>query len=227
MVTRAGSAVRMPTPHDKRTLYVTLVLMAVSLFPLIFSSGLRLLTFLIPLGYMLNGSLRHNRPWSEVGIKRGFRNDFRQTWYLFGTVAILLQIGLPVLFLAFWPDMLQHIEARLPSVGGSLAGTSAVVGLIALIIPLALMEEVVFRVVFQERLGWFTGVPTAIIVVSVIFGLAHWSAGSLPLVVADVALVTLDGAFYGVIYAKTHNLLLSWMAHSAADIIGLLALLVV
>jgi membrane protease YdiL (CAAX protease family) len=38
---------------------------------------------------------------------------------------------------------------------------------------LTLVEEGVFRVVFQERMSWYTGTPAAIGVAAVLFGLAH------------------------------------------------------
>ena len=31
---------------------------------------------------------RHNRPWQELGLKRGFVTDFKRVWYYFGIDAL-------------------------------------------------------------------------------------------------------------------------------------------
>jgi membrane protease YdiL (CAAX protease family) len=69
-------------------------------------------------------------------------------------------------------------------------------------------------------------VPAAILAAAVLFGLAHavGTTASPGVVLADVAGVTLDGIFFGIIYARTHNLLVTWAAHHAADVVGVIAL---
>jgi membrane protease YdiL (CAAX protease family) len=91
------------------------------------------------------------------------------------------------------------------------------------------MEEMVFRVTIQERLSWFIGTLPAILFASVIFGLAHavGTSGSLLIILTDVAGVAIDGAFFGIIYAKTHNLALTWATHYTADVVGLIALVLI
>jgi membrane protease YdiL (CAAX protease family) len=91
------------------------------------------------------------------------------------------------------------------------------------------MEELVFRVAVQERLSWFIGTPAAILFASIMFGLVHsvGTSGSLRVILTDVAGVAIDGAFFGVIYAKTHNLALTWATHFTADVFGLIALVLI
>lgn len=43
----------------------------------------------------------------------------------------------------------------------------------------------------------------------------------------DVAGVMLDGIFFGIIFAKTKNLAVTWTTHYVADIVGIIALLTV
>ena len=94
---------------------------------------------------------------------------------------------------------------------------------------LTLVEELVYRAVIQERLSWFIGTPAAILVAAVLFGLAHGvgASGSPRIDLLDVAGVTLDGVVLGLIYARTHNLAVTWMTHYAADVVGLLAIVTV
>jgi membrane protease YdiL (CAAX protease family) len=176
---------------------------------------------------------RHNRPWQELGLKRGFVADFKRVWYYFGIDALLFQVLPPTFGIAFvfgyYPELLSHITGRLSVNFGTLEGMSTVGGLLAAALILTLMEELVFRVHIQERLSWFIGTPAAILLASVIFGLAHavGTSGSLLVVLTDVAGVALDGAFFGIIYAKTHNLALTWATHYTADVVGLIALLLI
>lgn len=71
--------------------------------------------------------------------------------------------------------------------------------------------------------------PAAILVAALLFGLAHavGASGHPQVVLSDVAGVTLDGVIFGIVYAKTHNLAVTWATHYAADVVGLLALMTV
>jgi membrane protease YdiL (CAAX protease family) len=176
---------------------------------------------------------RRGRPWSELGIKPGFIADLRRVWYLTGLDAVVLQVLPPTVGLAFLlgfgPELVDHITTRLPVDVGSTAGLAEVGSLLVVALVLTLIEEVVFRVTFQERLSWFLGTPAAILVAAILFGLVHavGTTGSPQVILSDVAGVTLDGIFFGLIYARTHNLLVTWATHYAADVVGLLALLTV
>jgi membrane protease YdiL (CAAX protease family) len=124
--------------------------------------------------------------------------------------------------------VLKDITGRLAINFGSLSGAYAIGGLLASALILTLMEEVVFRVTIQERLSWFIGTPLAILFATVLFGLVHFvgATGLSPSAMLDVLGVMLDGAFFGIIYAKTHNLAVTWFTHYVADAMGVLFLVV-
>jgi membrane protease YdiL (CAAX protease family) len=127
--------------------------------------------------YAIDGPLRRNRPWGDLGLKRGFGADFRRVWYYFGIYALLFQIRPPTLGIAFvfgyYDQLLQGITGRLSVNFGSIEGLSAVGGLLGAALVLTLFEEVVFRVKNQESLSWFIRRPAAILFTSVTFGLVH------------------------------------------------------
>jgi hypothetical protein len=50
------------------------------------------------------------------------------------------------------------------------------------------------------------------------------TTGSLQVILTDVAGVAIDGAFFGIIYAKTHNLAVTWATHYTADFVGVIVL---
>lgn len=175
----------------------------------------------------LGGLASGRRPWGEAGIKRGFLADFRRVLLYFAIVALLLQVLSPTLLasyaLEFYSQEVAHIIGRLTLTFGTVAV------LIASAFVLTLIEEVVYRVTIQERLSWFIGTPAAVIVTSIIFGVAHEIAttGGLPTILADYGGVVLDGLFFGAIYAKTHNLAVTWATHFVADIVGIVTLFVI
>ena len=225
---------RVASPHDRRARYqvallvgLLLVALAVSLYK---GQDLFILAYVVAIIYALRGPVRHHRSWQELGIKGGFLKDLRAVWPYSATVAVLFQVVPPTLALAFvlgyGPELVEHITARLPIGVGSQGGAPAVAGLLAAALVLTLIEEVVYRVTIQERLSWFIGTPAAIVVAAVIFGLAHavGTSGSPQVILTDVAGVVLDGLFFGIIYAKTHNLAVTWATHYAADVVGLLVL---
>ena len=61
-------------------------------------------------------------------------------------------------------------------------------------------------------------------------GLAHAASGtsaSFHLVFVDSAGVALDFIVFGIIWARTHNLAVTWATHYAADVMGIIALTVI
>ena len=183
--------------------------------------------YIIAIVVGFGGLISGRRPWSEAGIKRGFAGDFKRALPLFAIVALVLQILPPPLgvsyALGFYSEEVAHITGRLTLTFGT------VVVLVLASVVLTLLEEAVFRVTIQERLSWFIGTPTAIILASLLFGMAHeiTATGSLPVVLTDYGGVVLDGLFYGAIYARTRSLSVTWATHFAADIVGIITLFVI
>ena len=238
MVVTTGG--RESSPHDRRAMLSVLGLLALLVFTIglgVFVpkySSLYIFGYIMIISYAVSGPLRKNRQWSDLGIKRGFVKDFKKVWYYFAIDAIVFQLVPPVLGVAYlfgyYPQLLHHITGRVATdFGGPLALNATLLIILALTAVLTLMEEVVFRVTIQQRLSWFIGAPAAIAVATAVFGLAHavGAAGLLPIITLDVAGVMLDGIFFGVIFAKTKNLAVTWVTHYMADVIGIIALLTV
>ncbi len=82
------------------------------------------------------------------------------------------------------------------------------------------------RAFLQQRMSTYVGTPAAIVVAAALFGLAHavGATGSPQVVLCDVGGVVLDGLFFGLIYARTRNLCVTWATHYAADVVGIVAL---
>ncbi len=223
--------------HERRIRWVPAGLLVLFLITLAVSllngQDVFIFAYIMIASYAVGGPRRYGRPWSELGVKRGFVGDLRRVWHLATLDAVVFQVLPPALGIAFLfghgGELVDHITARLPVDVGSGAGLAAVGSLLALALVLTLVEEIVYRATIQEYLSSFVGTPAAILLAAVLFGLAHavGTSGSPAAVLADIAGVTLDGVFFGLIYAKTHNLLVTWATHYAADVVGLLALVLV
>ena len=233
---RAAKPAREPTPHDRRALYGILLVLGILVASIAVSipahKNIYIFGYITAIVYATNGPMWRNRPWRELGLKRGFTTDFRRVWYLVAIVVGLFQLlppsfGIAHLF-GYYSELVRHMSARLPVTIDSQKGIAALAGLLALTLVLTLMEELVFRVTIQERLSWFIGTPAAILIASVLFAAAHAAVtGSAHVILADTAGIAIDGILFGIIYAKTHNLALTWATHYAADVVGIIALLVI
>jgi CAAX protease family protein len=81
------------------------------------------------------------------------------------------------------------------------------------------------RTLIQGRLSPFLGIPAAIGVASLVFGLSHYSAGPFWIVALDISSIIFDSILFGIIYARSNNLVVSWAAHYLGDVLGLLFLI--
>jgi uncharacterized protein len=197
------------------------LVMAASLGIGLINPGLKIIGILIPVVYMLvERPLRH-RTWTEIGFNlKGFPKG------VIANLGWILLVGVGTQALAVFgafawlPAFSQHVIARLPMD----ASTISISVVIALLIS-TLGEEIIYRGLFQNRISAFLPVSAAIALSSLIFGLMHYSPGPALVVLVDVSLVIVDSVIYGIIFARSRNVFVSWAAHFLADIVGLAFLL--
>jgi membrane protease YdiL (CAAX protease family) len=214
----------------KRNLILVLVGFVLSIVASFYKDGLYIMGYIIAIVYSTHGISRHKRSWAELGVKRGFGTDMKKVWYYSVVDAVVFQVIPPMILVAFafgyGAEVLQEIKTRVSAVY-SLANPTSIATFLAIALVLTLMEEIAFRVTVQERLSWFIGTPSAIGIATILFCLVHavGASGNPLVILTDIAGVAIDSVFFGIIYAKTHNLALTWFTHYAADVVGLLALL--
>jgi membrane protease YdiL (CAAX protease family) len=206
-----------------RALYVALGFVILSMIPGLLVSKAKPFAYIPPLVYIFAEIRRHGRPLEELGIKfRDFKKDLLNNWFLFLLVGIFLQLPIPLIAMFYWQDLLQHIRERIPFLNPSSIST-----LILTIIVIALFEELIYRGLLQQRLNWFLNGFLAIVIASCIFGLQHFTPGNPAIVAVDLAGVAIDGMVYGWIYYRSRSVFVSWLAHVAADIIGVAILMLI
>lgn len=207
---------------NNRVLLETIIVTVVSLGGILLLPQLKLIFVLLPIVYVLIERRQRHRTWADLGFKfNTFWADLRSNWFWFVLVGVISQ---PVWFLierAIDPKIVDHIIERLPF--PPTAG-----GLFVYAIPLAIVligEELAHRTLIQGRLTPFIGTTAAIAVASLVFGLSHYSPGSFTVVALDISSIIFDSILFGIIYARSNNLIVSWAAHLLGDILGLVCLI--
>ena len=207
--------------HPASPWWEIIVVMLSSLTISLLFPSLEIVGLLIPLAYLIiEHHLRH-RTWLESGFRlKTFPQDLLHNlgWVLLVGVAFQALAVFGTYF--FLPEFSAHIIARLPFE----AQTININLLIALLVA-TLMEEIIYRALYQNRLSDFLPVPAAILLSSLVFALMHYAPGPILIVFIDLALILLDSVIYGIIFARSHNVFVSWMAHFLADVVGMICLL--
>jgi membrane protease YdiL (CAAX protease family) len=205
---------------SNRVLLETLLVATIAVCGMLFLPQAKLLFALIPPAYLLIERRLRQRTWADLGFKFStFWQDLRANWIWVVLVGVLAQPLTALLAKAFVPAYLEHVLARLPFPQDISWGTFLPLLAISLI-----AEELTFRTLIQGRLTPFIGSVGAILLASFLFGISHFAAGALFIVVIDIAAIFIDSILYGIIYARSKNLIVVWAAHLLGDILGLIFL---
>ena len=205
---------------NKSVLLETILVMSVTLLGMWFIPTAKTLFALIPIAYLLIERRLRKRTWADLGFSvRTFWADLRANWILFVLVGFVMQPAAALWAKAYFPEFLAHVQARLPFESGISWGV-----LLPLLAVSLLGEEMTYRTLLQGRITPFIGAPAAVVVGSVLFGLAHVAPGAGLVVLVDVGLIVVDSILYGTIFARCNNLWVVWLAHFIGDVLGLLVL---
>lgn len=206
---------------NKTVLFETILVTAVTLLGMWFVPAAKTIFALIPVAYLLIERHLRKRTWGELGFNlRTFWADLRANWILFLLLGFIIQPLTALWAKAYFPEFLAHVQARLPFESG--------IGWVVLLPLLAvslLGEEMTYRTLIQGRLTPFIGIPAAVGVASILFGLAHFAPGAGIVVLTDIGLIVIDSILYGTMFARRNNLWVVWLAHLLGDILGLLVLI--
>jgi membrane protease YdiL (CAAX protease family) len=200
----------------RRLLHETVLLLSITFAAQFLHKDLRAIFTFAPLAYFLIEHYLRRRTWAEAGLSfREMPRAVAVTWPLILLVSVIVQFLVVWAATAWLPGFIDHVIARFPFPIGQTADHWGAV--VAGTLVGTWIEEVSFRALFQERLSWFMPTPAAIGVVSITFGIGHWTPGDPLIVMVDVLLVIIDSVFYGVIFARSRNVYASWIAHFLAN----------
>ncbi len=203
-----------------RILLETILVTAVTLLGMWFIPTAKTLFALIPVVYLLIERRLRHRDWGDLGFRiRTFGADLRANWLLFALTGFLIQPLTALWAKSYFPEFLAHVQARLPFESG--IGWGVLLPMLAVSL---IGEEMTYRTLIQGRITPFIGVPAAVRVASLLFGLAHIAPGTGLVLLADIGLIVVDSILYGTMFARRNNLWVVWLAHLLGDIGGLLVL---
>lgn len=205
---------------SKQVLIETCVIIAIMLLGMWFFPSAKTIFALLPVVYLLIERRIRQRAWSDLGFKlRTFWPDLQANWVLFILTGFVIQPATVLCAKAIFPEYLAHVQARLPFESGISWLT-----LLPLLAVSLVGEEMTYRTLLQGRLAPFIGIPAAVGVASILFGLAHLAPGAGLVVFVDVSLIVVDSILYGTMFARRNNLWVVWLAHLLGDVLGLIAI---
>lgn len=206
----------------KSVLLETILVTAVTLLGMWFLPAYKTIFALLPLAYLLVERRLRKRSWADLGFKfHTFWPDLRANWVWFVLVGLISQPTVSLLTKFFYPEFLEHVKARLPFGDGM--GWALILLLMAITLVL---EELTYRTLIQGRLTSYLGAPLAIVIASILFGFAHYAPGPFWIVFLDVGMIIVDAVLFGIIYQRSGNIVVTWLAHFIGNVLGLLVILV-
>ncbi|QHQ63384.1 CPBP family intramembrane metalloprotease [Anaerocolumna sedimenticola] len=211
---------------SKRILIETIIIMLITISSVFVSNiFLKYILEAPAFLYLMIEMLIRRRSFRDLGFKISQTpRDLQKNLKLLFLVTMVLQLTPLLIGKAFMPAYIDHLRERMPSALQTFSLKSVMVLFITLIITslVCLYEEMLYRGFFVERLSWFMKPYAAIAFSTLLFASMHFTPGNPSAVLFDLASVLLDGIIYGVIYIKTRNIYVSFIAHMIANIFGII-----
>jgi membrane protease YdiL (CAAX protease family) len=137
---------------------------------------------------------------------------------LIGAAGALPMLGLLLWCLrTTWGPMHRLVALVEERLGPYLTGASAG-GIVLLAVLAGVGEEALFRGVIQTWLAERAPLSVAVAAASLLFGVGHWLSASYAI------LASLIGAYLGILFLLSDNLLAPMVAHAAYDVVALFVL---
>ena len=204
-----------------RILFETILVGSIAVGGMVLIPQAKMIFALIPVVYLLVERPLRRHTWADIGFKFStFWQDLRDNWGWFLLAGVIIQPLTAFLARSFAPAYLQHVISRLPFPQD--------INWFVLIPVLAIsliFEEMTFRSLIQGRLTPFIGKTSAIVLTSFLFAIAHFNPGVFSVVAIDLVTLFIDSILYGIIYARSNNLIVVWVAHLFGDVLGMIFLL--
>ena len=116
----------------------------------------------------------------------------------------------------FLPEYNDHLNERV-----SFAISSDLIKTILMLAVLTLGEEIAWRGFFQKQISKKINYILAIIIVSILFALGHYSSGGFVVVIYDLLFIFIDSFLFGLVFKETDNAWCSYIPHFLADVLAL------
>jgi membrane protease YdiL (CAAX protease family) len=162
--------------------------------------------------------------WQSIGIKRQSHwMDLKNCWHLIVLVSVIGPIAVFVGIQLWFPALHERILERFIIAACQLGFCPSLIVLLLMMAVTTILEELVYRAFLQDRLGQHLNRYLAVTLSATLFGYSHWGPppDALPVMLADICLIVLDGIVFGLIYLRSQNLPLTWLTHFGGDLVSL------
>ena len=150
----------------------------------------------------------------------GFLKDWKTDILL--VMPLVMNFICYILAKAVLPEFLAHLLERI-----SFISLNTVVLLVLELLIAALGEEIAWRGFYQTRLSKIISFPAALICTAFLFSICHFASGSLAVVLYDLVFIFINAIFYGLLYKRTGNILISTLSHFLANLFGIFGLFLI
>ncbi len=201
-------------------LWEILAVMIVSLGITLISPSLKIISILIPIIYLGIERRLRRHTWTEIGF--GIRDIpvglVRNIGWV-ALVAVIIQAVAAFGSYFFLPNYANHIIQRIP-----FDFNTVNIQIILVLGISTLGEEIIYRGLFQSRLAAYLSPAAAILLSSLVFALMHFSPGPTLIVGIDLLSVFIDSMIFGIIFQRSQNIFVAWIAHYLGDVVGIIFL---
>jgi membrane protease YdiL (CAAX protease family) len=212
--------------EPKENLKELILIILISSIPGLIFPFMRTFSLFLPLIFYFVDKNKYGRTWEEIGFKKSkFIKEFKKFWPWILLVGLIFQISFVLITIFFAPELYLHVLSRIPFISSSGDIISIIFIYFAMIFT-TLGEEIVYRAYFQDRLSKHIGNMNAIILISLLFAVIHWSTGTIWIIMFDMGFIFIDSIIFGFLYLKSHDVRLCWMAHFIANVFSLSLLLI-
>lgn len=122
----------------------------------------------------------------------------------------------------FIPEFIEHLSDRT-----DFLSFEQIIVLVAELMIAALGEEIAWRGFFLKNLSKRLPFVPALLITASLFSLCHFSIGSFAVVLYDLFFIVVNAAFYGIVYKRSNNIIVSTISHFLANAVGVIGLILI
>lgn len=141
---------------------------------------------------------------------------------LFILMPVVMNIICYTLAKIWIPEFIEHLSERT-----DFLSFEQIIVLVAELIIAALGEEIAWRGFFLKNLSKRLPFVPALLITACLFSLCHFSIGSFAVVLYDLFFIVVNAAFYGIVYKRSNNIIVSTISHFLANAVGVIGLILI
>lgn len=120
----------------------------------------------------------------------------------------------------FLPEFIEHLLERT-----DFLSFDKFLLLLAELIIAALGEEIAWRGFFLKQLSKKIPLIPALLISAILFSICHFSMGSIVVILYDLIFIVINAVFYGLVYKRTNNIIVSTIAHFISNLFSVVIVL--